>query len=87
MKLWESGSVSGSSFKQAVELLKEHSFRIAVATPNGATPEFHVTDEACEMWLKENRQLYSQPLSISDLAKQGTSKLFMKQQSLIVDSS
>jgi putative intracellular protease/amidase len=64
------GGVSGFSFMQAVDILREHSVRVAIATPNGATPEFYSTDEAVDNWLKHNRELYADPLAINEIAKQ-----------------
>jgi len=62
------GSVSANSFIRAYQLLSQH-FNVAIATPNGAVPEFHYGDRSLEKWLRENRQLVAHPLAISELIK------------------
>lgn len=67
------GSVSGRSVREAIEVLRSHSVRAAVATPNGAEAEVHADDDETTQWLRDtgNRQLLTGPLSIADLLKQG----------------
>jgi len=62
------GSVSAASFIKAYQLLSSR-FNIAIATPNGAIPEFHCGDRTTEKWVRENKQLVAHPLAISDLVK------------------
>jgi hypothetical protein len=59
--------------REAVEVLRGHSVRVAVATPNGADAEVHAEDDDTVLWLRDvaNRQLLSSPLSVSELVKQG----------------
>ncbi|KAL6050046.1 Glutamine amidotransferase-like class 1 domain-containing protein 1 [Balamuthia mandrillaris] len=64
------GSVSVTSFIQAVQLLEHNGFSVEVATPNAAPPEFHYPDEASVSWLKEHNQLLAHPLSTAELIKQ-----------------
>lgn len=67
-----SGSVSGRSVRDAVEVLRGQSVRVAVATPNGAEAEMHADSDDTATWLRDpaNRQLLSSPLSVAELLKQ-----------------
>lgn len=67
------GSVSGRSVRDAVEVLRGQSVRVAVATPNGAEAEMHADSDDTATWLRDpaNRQLLSSPLSVAELLKQG----------------
>jgi hypothetical protein len=60
--------------REAVEVLRGQSVRVAVATPNGAEAEVHADNDDTAAWLRDpaNRQLLSNPLSIAELLKQGT---------------